>query len=137
MTQTRWPPTPYHLCHCQNFDKIDSLLKPVLNICNLGNLIVRWGGWVIKEGAGILYQIFRFNIYLFFLIFWHAKIPPSFRSGGVNIWGKIHEIKSWYSLESSHTSKVRPLSYRNQSIDLRCKSMDWFLYDNGRNCFRL
>ena len=26
----------------------------------------------------------------------------------------------------------RPLSYRNQSIDLRCnKSMDWFLYDNG------
>ena len=25
----------------------------------------------------------------------------------------------------------RPLSYRNQSIDLVCKSMDWFLYDNG------
>ena len=24
----------------------------------------------------------------------------------------------------------RPLSYRNQSIDLRSKSMDWFLYDN-------
>ena len=24
----------------------------------------------------------------------------------------------------------RPLSYRNQSIDLLCKSMDWFLYDN-------
>ena len=24
-----------------------------------------------------------------------------------------------------------PLSYRNQSIDLLCKSMDWFLYDNG------
>ena len=23
-----------------------------------------------------------------------------------------------------------PLSYRNQSIDLLCKSMDWFLYDN-------
>ena len=23
------------------------------------------------------------------------------------------------------------LSYRNQSIDLFCKSMDWFLYDNG------
>ena len=23
----------------------------------------------------------------------------------------------------------RPLSYRNQSIDLFCKSMDWFLYD--------
>ena len=25
----------------------------------------------------------------------------------------------------------RPLPYRNQSIDLLCKSMDWFLYDNG------
>ena len=24
-----------------------------------------------------------------------------------------------------------PLSYRNQSIDLLCKSMDWFLYDKG------
>ena len=23
----------------------------------------------------------------------------------------------------------RSLSYRNQSIDLQCKSMDWFLYD--------
>ena len=28
-------------------------------------------------------------------------------------------------------SRRRPLSYRNQSIDLLCKSMDWFLYDNG------
>ena len=25
----------------------------------------------------------------------------------------------------------RPLSYKNQSIDLQSKSMDWFLYDNG------
>ena len=25
----------------------------------------------------------------------------------------------------------KPLSYRNQSIDLRSKSMVWFLYDNG------
>ena len=25
----------------------------------------------------------------------------------------------------------RPLSYRNQSIDLRSESRDWFLYDNG------
>ena len=28
-------------------------------------------------------------------------------------------------------SRRRPLSYRNQPIDLLCKSMDWFLYDNG------
>ena len=25
----------------------------------------------------------------------------------------------------------KPISYRNQSIDLLSKSMDWFLYDNG------
>ena len=25
----------------------------------------------------------------------------------------------------------RPLSYRNQSIDLQSKSVEWFLYDNG------
>ena len=28
-------------------------------------------------------------------------------------------------------SRRRPLSYRNQSINLLCKSMDWFQYDNG------
>ena len=31
----------------------------------------------------------------------------------------------------------RPLSYRNQSIDLLCKSMDWFLYDNDRRLERV
>ena len=28
-------------------------------------------------------------------------------------------------------SRRRPLSNRNQSIDLQSKSMDWFLYDNS------
>ena len=28
-------------------------------------------------------------------------------------------------------SRRRSLSYRNQCIDLLCKSLDWFLYDNG------
>ena len=28
-------------------------------------------------------------------------------------------------------SRQRPISYRNQSIDLQSKSMDWFLYDIG------
>ena len=34
----------------------------------------------------------------------------------------------WVSLTLSWR---RLLSYRNQSIDLRNKSIDWFLYDNG------
>ena len=88
------PPTSCHLRHFQNFDKIDSFLKPVLNICILGNLIVGWDEWVIKEGAGILHQIFRF-------------------SEGVNSWGRIHQSKCWYSLETSQTSKM----------DLNCKSL--------------
>ena len=33
---------------------------------------------------------------------------------------------SWVHLT---LSRPRPISYRNQSIDLLCQSMDWFLYD--------
>ena len=33
--------------------------------------------------------------------------------------------------ESQTTFRRRPLSYRNQSIDLLCKSMDWFIYNRG------
>ena len=38
-----------------------------------------------------------------------------------NTIGKVPLTLSWR----------RPLSYRNKSIDLLCKSMDWFRYDNG------
>ena len=88
MTQTRWPPpTSCHLSHPQNVDKIDSFLTLVLNICILGSLILGLGELVIKEGAGILYQIFRF-------------------SGVVYIWCRIHQCKSWCYLGLSQTSKV-------------------------------
>ena len=39
MTQTKWPPTLCHMRYSQNFDKIDSFLKPVLTIFILRNLI--------------------------------------------------------------------------------------------------
>ena len=42
-------PLPCHLRHSQNFNKIDSFQKPVLNICILGNLIVGWGA-LLKQG---------------------------------------------------------------------------------------
>ena len=45
--------------HFQTFQKIDSFLKPFLNILILGNLIVGWGEGVIKEGAGIVHEIYR------------------------------------------------------------------------------
>ena len=96
--------TPCHLRRSQNFDEIDSFLKPVLNICILGNLIIGWGGWVIKEGAGILNQIFRFSL-------------------GVNVWGRIHQSKSWYSLGPSQTSKVD----FSAEIIFDCKPLTFFV----------
>ena len=44
----------YHYYHSQNFDKIDSCLKLVLNVCILCNSL--------KKGAGILHQISRFRV---------------------------------------------------------------------------
>ena len=41
-----------------------------------------------------------------------------------------HKV-SVYIHNSLTLSWRRPLSYRNQSVDLRSKSMGWFLYDNG------
>ena len=47
--------------HSQSFDKVDSILKPVLNILILCNLIVGRGEGGIKEGDGILHQIYTFR----------------------------------------------------------------------------
>ena len=44
------------------------------------------------------------------------------------IYIKHGNIHPWNHLTLSWR---RQLSYRNQSIDLRSKSMDWFLYDSG------
>ena len=41
------------------------------------------------------------------------------------------KLRCQYVLKSLTLSRRRPLSYRNQSTDLRSKSMDWFLYDNS------
>ena len=106
-TNKMTPPTPCYLCHSQNFDKIDGFLKPVLNICILGNLILGWGEWVIKEAAVILHQIFRF-------------------SGGVNIWGRIHQSKSLYSLGPSQTSKVH-LNWKPLTIFVKSYNLDVWL----------
>ena len=43
---------------------------------------------------------------------------------------KNHEVLVQSHSETLTLSWRRPLSYRNQSIDLLRKSMDWFLYDN-------
>ena len=47
--------------HSQNFDKINSFLKSVLNILILRKLIVGWSERLLKRGGGILHQIYRFR----------------------------------------------------------------------------
>ena len=49
------------MLHFQNFDEIYNFLKPVLNIFILGSLVVGWDEGVIKEGTGIVHQIYRFK----------------------------------------------------------------------------
>ena len=51
--------------HSQSFDKIDSFLKPVLDISIFCNLMVGSGEGVIKKGAGILHEIYRIREELF------------------------------------------------------------------------
>ena len=52
------------------------------------------------------------------------KTPIPTRSHSKLIW-------RWLLLFSLTLSWRRLISYRNQSLDLRSKSMDWFLYDIG------
>ena len=43
----------------------------------------------------------------------------------------LHDSTVSLNDDSLTLSRRTPLSYRNESIDLQSKSMDWFLYDNG------
>ena len=102
------PPTYTHPVICvihKIFTKTSSFLKPVLKIFILHNLIVGWGGLgVIKEGAGILHQIYRSR-------------------GGSSCWGsRTHQIETKYNLWHFQTSKVGGAFYEN------CfrKLIDWF-----------
>ena len=74
--------------HPQNFDKIDSFLKPVLNIFILRNLNVWLGGRLLKRG--LVFCILSTDL------------------GEVLIVGRstIHEAKSWYYLGPFQTFKV-------------------------------
>ena len=57
-----------------------------------------------------------FNLFHATDLFWY---PPENRS------------VAWNGLTTLTLSWRRPLSYRNQSIDLLRKSMDWGLFGNG------
>ena len=53
------------------------------------------------------------------------------RESKITIHPVIKNSKEMTANCSLTLSRRRPLSYRNQSIDLWSKLMDWFLYDNG------
>ena len=78
--ETRWTPSPCHMRYSQRFEKIDSFLKPVLNIFILPNLIVGWGRRLLKRGL--------------------VSYVKSVDLGDVLILGRttIHQSKSWYYL---------------------------------------
>ena len=58
------------------------------------------------------------------------------RSSRPGLFSRKGIFKNFAKFTGKHQFQ-RPLSYRNQSTDLLCKSMDWFLYDRGlwRKCF--
>ena len=72
-----------------------------------------------------------------FLRFWERQLP--FMAGFVQKMFKSTSQVKWNTLLIVvliiililTLSWRRPISYRNQSIDFRSKSMDWFLYDIG------
>ena len=94
---------------------------------------VSFSAWCLEEN--ISHIIFY---YLYFLGYWQYVYYNCFFAEC----DVIHVLKLTLAfLSSQHDFKSqgknltlswqRPISYRNQSIDLLCKSMDWFLYDIG------
>ena len=82
-------PTTYHMHHSQNFDKIDSFLKPALNIFILCNLIVGWGRRLLKRGLVFCIKSIDFGEVL------------------IVAGSRIHQSKSWYYLGPFQSSKVK------------------------------
>ena len=80
---------------------------------NITKWITKWG-WYPRRGVS---TFFRQSI--IFLSVWYHRVLS-------RLWVGLP-----FPLTTLTLSWRRPLSYRNQSIDLRSKSMDRFLYDNG------
>ena len=73
--------------------------------------------FVKKLGSALPAQV---QIYLKQKIKFLTNQNSRFTSNRVKMKGRLLTLSRW-----------RPLSYRSQSIDLRSKSVDWFLYDNA------
>ena len=114
--------------------KLYLILKPNLNktssiffffkmqrwINQIVKLIVKWIDKSIKMSKIINYK------------FAYPHASQQFKRNPLkNLKKKVSHL-TWKSLFRDLTlSWRRPTWYRNQSIDLLCKLMDWFLYDNS------
>ena len=110
---------------------------------NISKLVDVASGLVIFLVALLLKSARR--IYMFHIASGNVDHDPKFLKW--EYWRYVMRCAIWYHLydlknvKSTHGGvlilvklQARPLSYRNQSIDLQIKSMDWFLYDNGLAC---
>ena len=61
--------------------------------------------------------------------FWLKPFKVSY--GNIGYLMKFNFVSLYCHNLKLSISRRRPLAYRNESIDLQSKSMDWFLYDNG------
>ena len=113
-------PTPCHMRHSQNFDKIDSFLKPVLNIfipCNL----MQAGGGDCKRGG----WYFVSNLQIHQNKNWHYLGP--FRISKVELFAEIAfgerlmkaptQIFHWFH----NPAGIYLLIVNNANIRARCK----------------
>ena len=80
-----------------------------------------------RSGSRFIYKFYAQNIALYSQVCFHLVWSSYLYLIGCrsNFW-VFNGLLFYLTL-----SWRRPLSYRNQSIDLLSKSMDWFLYDNG------
>ena len=98
----------------------------------------------------MLFSLIEFFLYIFYMTSWTSlRSLQVFICAGWEVICAVHrrvgvfQIAFWFleylqyfferiPLKDYLTlSRRRMLLYRNHSIDLRSKSMDWFLYDNG------
>ena len=104
----------------------------------------------------MLFSLIEFFLYIFYMTSWTSlRSLQVFICAGWEVICAVHrrvgvfQIAFWfleylqYFFEriplKDHLplSRRRMLLYRNHSIDLRSKSMDWFLYDNGLRLKRI
>ena len=78
-----------------------------------------------QVGNHVLIVKYKNNITL---IYMYLKLHQNFVTAKILL---LTLKRFWKTVSALTLSRRRPLSYRNQSIDLGSKSMDWFLYGNG------